>query len=114
MARFFLRAKAILLQRCPKCLHGKVFSGWITMRATCPECGHRFEREPGYFLGAMYASYFLAIPVLLVMTLLIYWLVLPSWSPENVVLVALVPFLFVAPLVYRYSRIIWMHFDAPQ
>jgi uncharacterized protein (DUF983 family) len=107
------RIKAILLQRCPRCLRGNVFSGPATMRECCPECGHKFEREPGYFTGAMYASYFLAIPVLGLITLLIYSLFLRSWSLENVVLVAALPFLFLVPLVFRYSRVVWMHIDHP-
>jgi uncharacterized protein (DUF983 family) len=113
MASLAERFKAILLQRCPKCLRGRVFSGLTTMRDTCPACGHRFEREPGYFVGAMYASYFLAIPVLGLMTFAIYWLFLPDWALQNVVLIATVPFLFLVPIVYRYSRIVWMHIDHP-
>jgi uncharacterized protein (DUF983 family) len=107
------RLKAIVLQRCPKCLKGKTFSGAVRMRTCCPVCGHRFEREPGYFLGAMYASYFLAIPILALITLAIYFLLLPDWLPENVVLLAAVPFLLLVPLVFRYARVIWMHIDAP-
>jgi hypothetical protein len=84
------------------------------MHERCPQCGHKFLREPGYFLGAMYASYFLAIPLLALLAFLINWLILPTWKPENTVLVAVVPYTFlVAPLVYRYSRILWMHIDPP-
>jgi len=107
------RLKAILLQRCPKCLKGRVFSGVVAMRPRCPVCDHQFEREPGYFLGAMYASYFLAIPILALITLAIYFLLLPNWLPENVVLLAAVPFLLLVPSVFRYARVIWMHIDAP-
>jgi uncharacterized protein (DUF983 family) len=113
MAGLAARLKAILLQRCPKCLKGKPFMGLTIMRERCPFCGHRFEREPGYFVGAMYASYFLAIPILAILTLLIYWLILPTWALQNVVLVACVPFLLLVPLVFRYSRVIWMHIDPP-
>jgi hypothetical protein len=83
------------------------------MHERCPVCGHRFEREQGYFLGAMYASYFLAIPVLGILTLLISWLLLPGWSLEFVVVIALVPFLLLVPALFRYSRVIWMHIDPP-
>ncbi len=107
------RLKAILLLRCPNCLRGKVFSGSITMRERCPECGHKFEREAGYFTGAMYASYFMAIPILALLTLLIWWLFLPDWPLQNVTLVAALPFLLVVPAVFRYSRVIWMHIDYP-
>ena len=101
------RLKAILLQRCPNCLGGKVFSGSITMCECCPVCGHKFEREAGYFTGAMYASYFMAIPILVLLTLLISWLFLPDWQLQNVALVATLPFLLLVPAVFRYSRVIW-------
>ena len=57
MKRFW----AILKLRCPKCCQGKVFARWLTMHEACPHCGASFRREPGYFLGAMYFSYALAI-----------------------------------------------------
>lgn len=38
-----------------------MFRGRFEMNATCPVCGHRFEREPGFFQGAMYVSYGLGI-----------------------------------------------------
>ena len=83
------------------------------MRETCPECGHEFEREPGHLPGVMYVSYFMAIPILVLITLLIYWLFLPDWQLQHVSLIAAVPFLLLVPLIFRYSRIIWMHFDHP-
>jgi uncharacterized protein (DUF983 family) len=113
MTRYFRRARAILLQRCPNCLEGKVYSGIFAMREHCPVCGHRYMREPGYFLGAMYASYFMAIPVLAIIAELIHWLILPEWERENTVLVAIVPFLLVVPVLFRYSRILWIHIDPP-
>ena len=32
------------------------------MNEPCPRCGLRFEREPGYWTGAMVASYALGVP----------------------------------------------------
>lgn len=113
MSRRGKRWWAILWQRCPNCLEGKVFQGVIDMHERCPHCGHKFAREPGYFLGAMYASYFMAIPILALLALFIHWLILPSWKLENTVLAALVPFVFLVPLIFRYSRIFWMHIDPP-
>ena len=83
------------------------------MRDNCPHCGHKFEREPGYFIGAMYASYFLAIGVLGVLTGVIYWLFLPDWEPQYVVMIAVIPFLLFVPVIFRYSRILWIHIDHP-
>ena len=82
------------------------------MHERCPVCGHRFEREQGYFLGAMYASYFLAIPVLGLLAWGVH-LLLPEWRWEFAVVIALVPFLFLVPLLFRYSRVLWMHIDPP-
>jgi uncharacterized protein (DUF983 family) len=106
------RLWAILCQRCPKCLRGRVFVRVATMLDRCPVCEYQFEREPGYFLGAWYASYFLSVPLLGLMTLGLSF-VLPGWRLEFVVLLACVPYLFLTPLVFRYARIIWMHIDAP-
>src|SRR5437016_12494611 len=55
------RLRAIIRQRCPVCLQGAMFRGRFEMSATCPVCGHRFEREPGFFQGAMYVSYGIGI-----------------------------------------------------
>lgn len=42
-----------LRRRCPMCGERDVFASWGTMRESCPGCGHRFEREEGYWVGAM-------------------------------------------------------------
>ena len=114
MATIGERLSAILRQRCPRCLQGKVFRGQIAMNQSCPVCGHRFEREPGYFLGAMYASYFISIPTLVLLTVLLKWLVLQSWEWQWVALLAEVPFLLLVPTLFRYARMIWLHLDPPR
>ncbi len=101
---------AILRQRCPRCLRGRVFRGTVEMNPTCPVCGLPFEREEGYFLGAMYVSYALSIVFLGLLTWL-GTLLLPTWDMGNVVLVAVVAYLPFVAMVFRYSRVIWIHFD---
>jgi hypothetical protein len=104
------RAIAILRQRCPRCLEGRAFRGPMAMSAACPECGLVFEREPGYFVGAMYVSYALAIPAYL-LTVGLLQLLLPD-VPDLAVLAAGLPIICLcAPLLFRYSRVIWMHLD---
>jgi uncharacterized protein (DUF983 family) len=114
MATWGERFGAIFRQRCPRCLEGKVFRGLIAMHETCPSCGHRFEREPGYFIGAMYASYFLAVPTVGLLAWAINVWVVPQWSLEWAIVLATPPFLLVVPLIFRYSRVIWMHIDPPR
>ncbi|HTP10376.1 MAG TPA: hypothetical protein VMP08_19115, partial [Anaerolineae bacterium] len=70
--RLLRRLIAVLRQRCPRCLQGHVYHGLITMYDLCPQCGYRFGREPGYFTGAMFASYTLAVPILFVIFMVLW------------------------------------------
>jgi hypothetical protein len=79
------------------------------MNEVCPDCGLRFGREPGYFTGAMYVSYVLAVPILGGLTLL-FWLGL-RWEPEWAFAAACVVLLLCVPSIFRYSRIVWIYFD---
>jgi len=80
------------------------------MHDACPACGHVFEREPGYFVGAMYVSYALAIPSYLAVAGILR-LLLRGWSDLAVLGLAVPLFLPLAPVLFRYSRAIWMHLD---
>jgi len=80
------------------------------MHPSCPVCGLRFEREQGYFTGAMYVSYMLALPVVAVSAALVYVLA-PSLSFEATIGIAALLFLPFVPLIFRYSRILWIHLD---
>jgi len=101
---------SIARQRCPKCHEGHPFRSLLTMHRACPVCGHVFEREPGYFVGAMYVSYALAIPAYLAVWGIL-GLLLPGWSDLAILALALPLFVPLAPILFRYSRIIWMHLD---
>jgi uncharacterized protein (DUF983 family) len=95
---------------CPECRTGRIFRGWITSHESCPSCGVVFEKEPGYFVGAMYFSYALSVPsyALFVLAILKLW---PQVSLPAACVAALPPFLALVPLIYRYSRVLWLHFD---
>lgn len=102
-----LRGFALL--RCPRCFEGPIYEGLIRTRETCPVCGLRYERDPGYFTGAMYGSYILGIvltfPVWLIMLMAGYEAI-PILAAVAVELAVLLPILF------RFSRSAWLHFDA--
>jgi uncharacterized protein (DUF983 family) len=107
------RLAAILHQLCPRCFTGKVFQGIVDMNERCLVCGLRFERESGYFTGAMYISYLISL-VLLFAIFGVVWLLLPHDSLFDIGLLCLVSglvYLPLVPLVFRYSRILWMHLD---
>ena len=103
------RLQAILRQKCPVCLEGNAYRSGITMNEVCPVCGLRFEREQGYFLAAMYVAYGLAVPVLSAITVTI-WLSTGKDVGASFV-IAMVIFLPLSPIVYRYSKVVWMHLD---
>jgi uncharacterized protein (DUF983 family) len=101
---------AIFQQRCPRCRRGRIFRTSSIMNETCPECGLRFEREPGYFIGAMYFSYGLAVTFLVPVFFLGRFL-FPDWSSMLVAGVAVVAFLPFVALTFRYSRTLWIYYD---
>jgi hypothetical protein len=80
------------------------------MNAVCPVCGVVFEKESGYFIGAMIASYFigtfLALPVLLALVFL-YDIEMPI-----ALTVIMVQILLMQPLIFRFSRILWIRIEA--
>ncbi len=101
----------IVSLKCPECRTGKVFANkFLKMHPTCPVCSLKFEREPGYFLGAMYFSYAMAIPPLTILTLLQKWRS-PERSMSSCIIVAAIVFMPLVIPIVRYSRVIWLYFD---
>ena len=43
-------------KRCAICASGHLFDRWFVMKSHCPRCGTKFEREPGFFLGALFVN----------------------------------------------------------
>jgi hypothetical protein len=80
------------------------------MNERCPVCAMRFEREPGYFLGAMYVSYAFA-SVIIGGAVLLFYALFPEWTDIWVYLAAVVVLIPFVPFIFRYSRVIWMTLD---
>jgi len=99
----------ILTLRCPRCRRGRLFTGLITMPERCPSCGLYYEREHGYFVGAMAISYGLAVGLVAILFFGLLWLT--RWSLEWVLLVSGAALLPLAPLCLRYSRAMWIYLD---
>lgn len=79
------------------------------MNDRCPACGLHFNREPGYFLGAMYISYGLAIALILALGVAL-WL-LTSWRLDKIAIWAVVLFLPFVPMLTFLSRVLWIYLD---
>lgn len=80
------------------------------MNNICPDCGLALMRDTGYFTGAMYFSYGLGIPLVLIFTAIVH-LVRPQWRLWQDVLAAWLLFLPLVPIVFRSSRVLWIHLD---
>lgn len=106
------RLRAVWEQRCPVCFQGKMFRGTFAMNPACPVCGHRFEREPGFFQGAMYVSYGIGIAYLGVLGLLANQFAVPRYGVAVAVAAVVLVHLACIPAVFRYSRVIWAHVNA--
>lgn len=104
------RLWAMLRLRCPRCFRGRVFRTLVGMNDPCPVCGQILQREEGYFLGAMYISYTLGCGIVAAA----YFATVALWPDANPLLVCLAIFagyLPLMPLLFRYSRVIWLHLD---
>ena len=54
--RLLRMLRAALRLRCPRCGVGKLYAKPFKMFEHCPHCQLKFEREQGYFVGAMSLS----------------------------------------------------------
>lgn len=106
--------KNIQQEKCPSCSKEKVFQtkGNVLlfkmpqMKETCSNCGFRFEKEPGYFTGAMYISYGLCIIEMVAVFLALQLTAIPS---SYLIYFLSFTVLLLSPFNFRMSRIIWMH-----
>jgi uncharacterized protein (DUF983 family) len=100
-----------LIRRCPRCGKGDLFDGPLSIRAECPTCGLRLEREEGGFLGAMTLNF--ALTTLVWIVVLVVWLVLDlpdvhvaALTVTSLVLVGIFPLVF-----WRTSKTVWAAVD---
>lgn len=112
------KLQAALNGLCPRCRKGKIFKkpfyslkGFDEMYEHCPHCGLRYEVEPGYFIGAMYVSYAVSGGVALILGFLLFY---AANDPEGWVYAAVIApvMLLIAPVNFRISRVVWLHYVA--
>jgi uncharacterized protein (DUF983 family) len=103
----------IFHQVCPRCRNGRIFRKsafrFPGMHERCPVCGLKFEREPGYFLGAMYIGYGLGLLTVCIFSLLLWWLgKLPF---QRAVIGGVLLFLPFAPALTVMARVLFIYLD---
>lgn len=95
--------------RCPVCGVGKLFAGPFKMHAACSDCGAKFEREAGFFLGSIYFNYGLTA---LVVAIAYPVLLFSKTASEKTLLLTALAFTLIFPTwFHRYARALWLGFD---
>ena len=101
--------------KCPQCRQGDLFvkpgafvlDGMANMHDNCPVCGLKFEQEPGFWWGAMYVSYALAVASALPTFILCYAIIgLSFWEAFAAIIVLQI---ILIPFVFRLARSIWIY-----
>lgn len=101
--------------KCPQCHEGDFFvskpydiknAGKIF--DSCSNCGLKYEKEPGFYYGAMYVSYGLQV-ILFVFFYSLFSLFFPNFSIGWQIVIIILASLIVAPFVYALSKIIWIN-----
>lgn len=95
--------------RCPECGLGRLYRSPFRMNTHCEYCGLTYEREQGYFIGAIYIN-IIVTETLLLGTLLIYGLVVGAIN--QTILTTLVVLAIIIPLLsFHHSRSLWLCLD---
>ena len=108
------RLYSIFKKKCPRCQEGEFFisrnpydlKNAGNIHKNCSNCNLKYEREPGFYQGAMYVSY--ALGVALFVTLWVSFnLFFPSLSTGIQVTIVAVSSILLTPYMYSMSKIIW-------
>ena len=112
------KSYSIFYNKCPKCHQGmfwhknnpylNVLKNNKQTNSECNKCLLKYEIEPGFWFGAMYVSYAIAVAFLLIFGLILYSLF------ENIDMMTLVialSFLVIifSPINHFFSRLIWIN-----
>jgi len=107
---------ALIKSKCPQCRRGNMFkfpvynlAHFQKMYAACEVCGLKYEREIGFYWGAMYVSY--AFSVAISVTLGIALNVVFDDPDVNVYIAVIIgTILITSPILFRLSRAVMLHF----
>ncbi len=110
------KLKSALAWKCPRCGEGDLFESnnpykpgkMMVMLTHCSNCGVRYEKEAGFFYGAMYISYMFNIAFFVIATVA-WYLFIEDLMDWRIYISGYVLFtLAIWPLIYRFSRAIWI------
>ena len=98
-------------KRCPRCGSGHLFRRWFDIVDRCPRCGLHFEREEGYWVGALAINIGVTTAVFAITFAVALAITIPN-VPVWPILAVLVPLMIIVPIVYYpFSKTVWMAVD---
>jgi uncharacterized protein (DUF983 family) len=98
-------------RRCARCGSGKLFKNWFRMVDDCPRCGLHFERESGYFAGALAINIILVGGLFVLVFMTIFIVTIPE-LPIGLTLGLTIPIALFGPIVlYPFSKTLWVAID---
>jgi len=92
--------------RCPNCEDGILSERLLEVKATCPVCQVRFERQPGESTGAM----MLALPLITLVAIIAFVLIETLFDFSRVMQMGFLALLVIvlSVMLYRHVRGVWI------
>jgi hypothetical protein len=109
---------SLLRMKCPVCRKGSIFKNANAynlrtvgaIHALCPVCGQNFRPEPGFYFGGAMVSYALMVTFNVAVAVVFYLIVGDLFQHYmELMTVLLLASLLITPLMFRYSRTIWLY-----
>jgi uncharacterized protein (DUF983 family) len=110
------KLEATVKMKCPRCHEGELFItknpfSWqklTKMHENCSECNLKYERETGFFYGAMYVSSIINM-VFFIATTIAYYAYFDERIDWRIYIWGYILFtVLITPFIYRLSRSIWL------
>jgi len=97
--------------RCARCGSGHLFRHYFTMVPDCPRCGLHFEREQGYWAGAL-AINIVATGGLFALVFVALLIATVPDVPVVPLFATIMPIAVLGPIVfYPFSKTVWVAVD---
>ncbi len=108
------RIGSLINYKCPSCEQGSIYKSrgffrFGKMNKHCPSCNFKFEKEPGFFYGAMYVSYALTVAQI-VGTFVICQFFFNDLFDARILPFMIGVIFIMSPINFKLSRVLWMYF----
>jgi uncharacterized protein (DUF983 family) len=109
------KLRSVLKLKCPRCQEGNLFTiknpfllkHIDKMPHYCPKCGEDFQREIGFYYGAMMISHASTTVIAVIVHGIVFyfygWALVPNLLSITIIILALFP------VIFRTSRAIWIN-----